>query len=99
MPCFAIGDSEIVPNDARSRTILENSAIFITFANVCSYSVRAKLWPEERGCITVVLPLDFVEAITHGFEEVLVGSDSTRVCACHQAPKTTAEGWRVLAIR
>jgi hypothetical protein len=25
--------------------ILENSAIFVAFANVCSHSVRAKLWP------------------------------------------------------
>ena len=33
--------------------ILENSAIFVTFANVCSHSVRAKrwpnLWPKKRS--------------------------------------------------
>src|SRR5215831_12653536 len=55
MPCFAIGDrpleqfarlgSKVVPNEVLSRTILENSAIFVTFANVCSQSVCPMLWP------------------------------------------------------
>ncbi len=35
----------LVPNEVLRRTILENSAIFVAFANVCSHSVRAKLWP------------------------------------------------------
>ena len=36
----------LVSKEARRRTILESSAIFVAFANVCSHSVNAKLWPE-----------------------------------------------------
>src|ERR1700733_1634920 len=51
----------LVPNEARRRTILEYSAIYVTFASVRSHSVRVeklwpKLWPEnDRGFKTLLV--------------------------------------------
>lgn len=42
--------TRLVPNEVLRQAMLDTSAIFVAFANLCSHSVRAKLWPKnDRG--------------------------------------------------